>query len=139
DFVNKNVEDFESRKLLKISIKADYRESEKNIIDPSSYLDFFKKNNKIRKKFEEQILNKFPRSFTKDLLLVDDSLKKSTLNITNQLKISGPSDIVDSLEIITPNSEEKKKKLEATLNSGKVEKVILLKSDFFNPDFKKGE
>ncbi|MHC3543661.1 hypothetical protein ACYJ2P_19960, partial [Bacillus velezensis] len=41
NFVDAEITDHETRKLLKSRIKADYRESAGVILDPSSYLEFF--------------------------------------------------------------------------------------------------
>lgn len=135
DFVDRFVKDFDSRKNIKIRIKADYRDSASGIVDPRSYIDFFKDDPSLRQKYEDQILKKFPRSFGKDLFLVDDSLKKSTVSITSQIKLSGPSEQVDNIDIIDPSNENKRKKLHIDIDSGQIAKVIVLKTEYTKPDF----
>lgn len=135
DFVDRYVKDFDSRKFIKIRIKADYRDSASQIVDPRSYVEFFKDDPSLRQKYEDQVLKKFPRSFGKDLFLVDDSLKKSTLNVTNQIKLSGPSEQVDNIDIIDPSDENKRKKLHIDIDSGQISKVIILKTEHAKPEF----
>lgn len=128
EFVDRNVKDFTSRKNLKIRIKADYRESSSQIVDPRSYVQFFDDDPSIRLKYEDQIAKKFPRSFTKDLFLVDESLNKSTINITNDIKLSGPSDKIESIDIVDPDDEVKTNKLKLDIEDGQFSKIVVLKS-----------
>jgi len=126
-FVDENVSEFESRRNLKVRIKADYRESASNIIDPSSYREFFETDTNSAERFENQVLSKYPQSFSKDLSLVDHSLQKSSISITGDLRIIGTSTIVDQyVDIINPNSEKGYKKLTTEIEAGKVEKVVVI-------------
>ena len=126
-FVDNNVKDFQSRKNIKIRIKADYRESASRIIDPSSYKEFFESDSKMDKEFNEQILNKYPQSFSKNLQLVDPSLQKSSLSIANGLRLVGDSRIVDEyVDIINPNNENEYGRLTTEIESGNVEKVVII-------------
>lgn len=129
DFVEKYIKDFTSRKNLKIRIKADYRESSNEIVDPKSYAEFFDDDPSLRKKYDEQIIKKFPRSFTKDLFLVDDSLNKSTISITSDIKMSGPSNKIENIDILEPNDEVKANKLKMDIEDGQVTKIVVLRSD----------
>lgn len=126
DFVDHNVSDHTSRKHIKIRIKADYRESSNMIIDPTSYSDFFNERKSLGEKFGQQILSKYPISFTKDLTLVERSLKKGTLEITDDLKVVGPAEVVDSLEVINPNTRRGARKLSMEIDSGNIAKVVLI-------------
>lgn len=135
DFVEKNVKDFTSRKNLKISIKADYRESSSNIIDPKSYARFFDDDPSLRQKYDDQVVRKFPRSFAKDLFLVDDALNKSTISITSDIKMSGPSDKIGNIDILDPNDKLKTNKLKMDIEDGQVNKIVVLRSD--KPTFKR--
>jgi hypothetical protein len=137
DFVEKHIKDFTSRKNLKIRIKADYRESGNKIVDPKSYAEFFDEDPSLRHKYQEQIISKFPRSFTKDLFLVDDSLNKSTINITSDIKMSGPSDKIGNIDILDPNDELKASKLKMDIEDGQVNKIVVLRSD--KPTFKRDD
>jgi hypothetical protein len=125
-FVEENITDHTSRKHLKISIKADYRESSVQIVDPQNYLNFFDDEPLLKEKFERQILSKFPRSFTKDLSLVETSLKRVTRTISGDLKLTGPPEQVDGAEIIDQNEMAKPTKLVTQINSGAYSKVILI-------------
>jgi hypothetical protein len=133
NFVDTNVKDFQSRKNIKIRIKADYRESSNGIIDPTSYVEFFQDDEELNKKFADKILKKFPKSFSKDLTLVDSSLQKSSLQITSDLQISGPSDLVDNLEVFDLKEDNGRKRLITQLDSGNVAKVVTLKNEAIRP------
>ncbi|GAA3972660.1 hypothetical protein GCM10022246_26220 [Pedobacter ginsengiterrae] len=134
DFVDGNVKDFESRRLLKTKIKADYRESAVDIVDPASYTEYFEKDGLVTQ-YHTKVLSKFPRSFSKDLSLVDAALQKSSLQITSQLKISGPPDLVENLQIINPNQETKLRSLIAQIESRDVARLVVIKTDALNPSF----
>jgi predicted small integral membrane protein len=56
------------------------------------------------------------------------------LQITNQLKISGPSDLVDSIEILNPGDENRMGILRMEIESGNVLKLVVLKSDSVRPN-----
>jgi hypothetical protein len=140
DFVDRNLtkeDDFESRRLIKTRIKADYRESSNHIIDPKDYSDFFKASNELSKKYESSILKQFPRSFTKDLSLVDSSLQKTALQITSDLRILGPSDLVDNVEVFNPNNQNGKQRLLTQIESGQVARVVTLKTDAIRTEYKR--
>jgi len=136
-FVDANVNDNESRRLIKIKIKADYRESSSGIIDPSSYSEYFV-NLGLDKLYQTRILSKFPRSFSKDISLVEGILTKSTLSITNQLKLSGPSDLVDHVEIVNTDDLPKVQALITKIESRDIAKVIVIKTEAINPNFYEG-
>lgn len=125
-FVDNNVGDMQSRQFLKNRIKADYRESVSPIVDPSSYGQFFESDTILTEKFQK-LLQKYNRSFSKDLRLVDASLKKSVINITPDLKLVGPAAIVDeNTTVLNPNSEEDVRKLTTQIQSGNAFKVVLI-------------
>lgn len=134
DFVEKNVTDFESRRLIKTRIKADYRESSVSIVDPASYVEYFEKDG-LTTLYHTKVLSKFPRSFSKDLSLVDSALQKAFLQITSQLKISGPPDLVDNLQVINPNQKSKLTGLIAQIESKDVARLVVIKTDAINPTF----
>lgn len=134
DFVEENVKDFDSRRHIKTKIKADYRESSVDIVDPASYTEYFEKDGLVTK-YHTKVLSKFPRSFSKDLSLVDAALQKSSLQITTQLKISGPPDLVENLEVINPNQENKLKTLMTQIESKDVARLVVIKTDAINPGF----
>jgi len=134
-FVDANIKESESRTRLKQRIKADYRESTNGVIDPTSYLEFFQDNPELTKKFNDKIVKKFPRSFTKDLSLVDAALQKSSLQITSDLTISGPYDLVDSVEVYDLNNDNIIQKLHTEIDSGNVAKVVTLKNEAIRPSF----
>jgi len=133
-FVETNVQDFDSRRLIKTKIKADYRESSLGIIDPASYIEYFEKDG-LETLYHTKVLSKFPRSFSKDLSLVDSALQKSSLQITNLLKISGPPDLVDNLEVVNPNNDVRMKYLMTQIESKNVAKLVVVKTDAINQKF----
>ena len=129
-FIDNNVNDHETRKNIKVRIKADYRESSNDVLDPSSYIEFFPKQNPLHEKFQKQIIEKYNQSFTKDLTLVDGSLQKGSLHLVTGARVVGDSDVLDSrIEIVDDLGDPaKREKLKATIDSGNISKVVTVAS-----------
>lgn len=129
-FVDNHIQEPQTRIHLKQLIKADFRESESPLIDPSSYLTYFSTNDQAKEKFEKQVLSEYPISFSKNTTLLDASLQKTSINITSKMRLVGDSSEIDGkVEIINPKNDNARTQLITKINSGKLDKVITISTE----------
>jgi hypothetical protein len=125
-FVDKYVSKFEDKRNLKIALKNDLRSEQKNIIDPSSYIDLFPK--KLAQAYGDEVVRKFDRSFSKDTALVDYSLKNYIITITDKIKLTAPGNEADKIDVLDAGIREDMQILSTKIEAGTLDKIVIIES-----------
>ena len=96
-FIHNNVKKFDDRKGLKHALRTLFRENTTGVINPQSFAEEYF-NDERRRKYGSEVGINYPHSFTKDLSLVDRSLKRDKIALIEDLKIEGPADSIEKVE-----------------------------------------
>jgi len=102
-FIDNNVAGFDNIKGLKNSLNCLYRENTTGIINPHEFVQQHF-NTQLIERFEAKIGFNYPHSFTKDLTLVDRKLQRGLILLADELKIEGPSESIDNVDVINGNN-----------------------------------
>lgn len=125
-FIDNNVAGFDNIKGLKNAINSLYRENTTGIINPH---EFVQQNfeSELLKRFESKIGFNYPHSFTKDLTLVDRKLQRGLILLADELKIEGPSDSIDNVDVINGKNVDIAA-LKLAVENGDIKQLITIKT-----------
>jgi len=126
-FINENVAKFDDKKGLRNALNTLYREDTTGVINPQEFAE---------KHFPEELLRKFgsevgfnyAHSFTKDLELVENKLRRGKIKLINELKIEGPTDSLDEVRVLTGSSIDFNA-LKLSIESGEIDQVVTISTD----------
>jgi hypothetical protein len=126
-FIEKNVESFYDKKGLRNAINVLYRENTLGIINPQ---EFAEQNftDELLRRFGTDVASNYPHSFNKDLSLVDRRLHRGQLALIDDLKIEGPQDSLNNVDIINGNNINYEQ-LRLKIESGEIKQIVTIKTD----------
>jgi len=125
-FIDNNVFGFDNIKGLKNALNSLYRENTTGIINPEEF---------VQQNFSEELISRYnnkigldyPHSFTKDVTLLDRRLQRGIILLAENLKIEGPPDAIDNVNVVNGNDID----LEAftlAVENGDIKQLITIKT-----------
>lgn len=121
-FIEKNVSKHEDKKGLKNSLNSLYRENNLGVINPQEFAEQNLPTN-LHRLYSEQFSKKYPFSFNKDLSLVDRRLQRGQIKLVKELKIEGPADSIENVDVIDGRDLDIEK-LKIQIDNGDLEQII---------------
>lgn len=129
-FIEQNVDNLEDKLGLTKALKVLYREDASGIISAKDFSDRYLEG-KLKTLYEKKIVSeKYPISFTKNNALVDRRLQLDRISIplSYNVVLTGSSTRLDGVTIIREPHESDLSLLESEINTGAVDKIIILKN-----------
>jgi hypothetical protein len=126
NFIDNNVVGFDNTKGLKNALNSLYRENVTGIINPHEFVQQYF-DAELLKRFETKIGFNYPHSFTKDLTLVDRKLQRGIILLADELKIEGPSESIDNVDVINGNNIDLAA-LTLAVENGDIRQLITIKT-----------
>lgn len=126
-FIDDNVTSFEDKKGLRNAVNSFYRENTTGIVNPQEFAETHF-TDELQRRFNAQISPNYPNAFTKDLSLVDRRLERSQIKLVDNLKIEGPADALDNVNIFDKGNIDIDT-LRLQVEKGEIEQIITIKAD----------
>lgn len=126
-FIENNVQSFDNKKGLRSALNTLYRENTTGVINPQEFAELHFDDELLRKYGSEVGLN-YVHSFTKDLSLVDRKLQRGKINLIEDLKIEGPTDSLDNVDV-TNGQDINLETLRIQIENGDIGQLITIKTD----------
>lgn len=130
NFIEVNVQNLEDRLGLTKALRVLYREDASGIISAREFSDRYLEGD-LKTKYEKKIVaEKYPISFTKNNALIDKRLQldRITIPLSYNLVLTGSASKLNGVTIIAEPTQENMFILEEEINTGSVDKIIILKS-----------
>lgn len=126
-FIENNVVSFDDKRGLRNAINVLYRENTTGIINPQ---EFAEQNltDELLRRFGADVGSNYPHSFTKDLSLVDRRLHRGQITLLDDLKIEGPQDSLNNVNIINKNNINYEQ-LKLQIENGEIKQIVTIKTD----------
>lgn len=126
-FIETNVVSFDDKRGLRNAINVLYRENTTGIINPQ---EFAEQNltDELLRRFGTDVGSNYPHSFTKDLSLVDRRLHRGQITLLDDLKIEGPQDSLNNVNIINKNNINYEQ-LKLQIENGEIKQIVTIKTD----------
>ena len=106
DWVSEHAETHAERKRMERGLKSIFWDDVRDEVDPRFFRDHYIQSDALKDLYTEQIMEEFPRSFTKDPTLLRNELKNRKLTFPNDIKVTGPEAHFDeSVSVITDPEE----------------------------------
>lgn len=131
DFIEKNIDNLEDRLGLLGALKTLYREDARGLISAKDFSEQYLEG-KLKTEFDKKIVTeKYPLSFIKINTLLDKRLQldRVTIPLSYNLSITGSLSKLGKLDIINDPSEDSLRFLQMEINTGSVDKVIIIKKE----------
>lgn len=125
-FVEGNVAGFENKKGLKNAIRVLYREDITGVINPKEFAEL-NLNDDLLRKYETEVGKNYEHSFTKNLELIDKSLERGKIFLVEDLKIEGPSDSLQNVNVINAKNIDFDS-LKLSIEDGSLRQLITIKT-----------
>lgn len=126
-FIDNNVSGFEDVKGLKYALKSLYRENTTGIINPSEFVNKYFDEELIQR-FNNKIGQNYTHSFTKDLTLLDRTLQRGTILLEEELKLEGPSEAIEHVDVVN-RKDINIDKLRLSVENGDIKQLITIKTE----------
>lgn len=114
------------KKGQKSALKMFFREENSKIIDPKEFGEQFI-HPQLQEIYSRRILNEFPHPFFKMDDLIDTSLIRDQILLVNKLKIEGPLESFEGVDVFS-NPKEEMDKIRIEVNDGKIEQIITIQT-----------
>lgn len=125
-FVENNVVAFDDKRGLKNALISHYRENTTGIINPQEFAELNLPENLLRV-FGSELSSNYPHSFVKDLSLVDKSLDRGHIQLINDLKIEGPIESIDNVNISNASNFDFNK-LKVQIENGEIKQIVTIQT-----------
>lgn len=130
NFIEQNVTNLHDRIGLSNALKVLYRENTSGIISAKRFSEEHLEG-KLKTEYDKKIVTaKYPTSFTKVNTLIDKRLQldRITIPLSYNLSLTGSLSRLGSIEIIDAPQDEDMSNLQTEINTGSVDKIIVLKN-----------
>lgn len=127
NFIESNVSGFENKKGLRNALNTLFRENTTGIINPQEFAELNFDDELLRKYGSEVGVN-YAHSFTKDLSLVDRRLQRGKINLIDDLKLEGPTDALDNVNVVNGQNVNFET-LRLQIENGEIGQLITIKTD----------
>lgn len=107
NFIKNYYDDFEEKKQLIDRLNDDLLNETLTEIDPKSFAENnFSRKKELEELYNNEVVDYLPYSIPKDNQLIRSNLNSKKINFPSNIKLSGPSDSMDTnVEIITSNDQ----------------------------------
>lgn len=126
-FIDSNVEGFDDKRGLKNALNSLYREDITGVINPKEFADQNLEGELLRL-YGTEVGQHYPTSFTKDLSLVDNRLKRGQIRLKRDLKIEGPSEAIEHNVSVQAADSIDFERLRLSIENGEIEQLITVKT-----------
>jgi len=127
NFIEGNVSGFENKKGLRNALNTLFRENITGVINPQEFAELHFEDELLRKYGSEVGIN-YSHSFTKDLSLVDRRLQRGKINLIDDLKLEGPTDSLNNINVVNGQNVNFET-LKLQIENGEVGQLITIKTD----------
>lgn len=127
NFIEGNVIGFENKKGLRNALNTLLRENTTGVINPQEFAELHFDDELLRKYGSEIGIN-YSHSFTKDLSLVDRRLQRGKINLIDDLKLEGPTDSIDNVNVVNGQNVNFET-LRLQIENGEIGQLITIKTD----------
>mgnify|MGYP000105680846 CR=1 FL=1 len=126
EFIESNVANFEDKRGLRNALNVLLRENTTGVINPQEFAELHFDEELLRRYMSEVGVN-YPHSFNKDVSLIDRKLQRGKINLIKQLKIEGPVDSIESVNVMTGANIDIDA-LRLSIENGDTQQVITIKT-----------
>jgi hypothetical protein len=116
DLIEESTLSFSDKKGQKAILKSYFREENRGVIDPLEYGEQFV-HPSLLETYKARMLNEYSHPFTKQDKLLERNLTRDHIILTRQLKLEGPIESVESVEVYG-NPQESIEKIKIEVENG---------------------
>lgn len=128
-FIETNIDNVKDRMGLLNALHVLYREDASGIISPKEFSQTYFEG-QLKNKYDSTIVEKrFPKSFTKDISLIETriELQRVSIPLTYAISLVGNASALFDLQVIGNPSIIEFNQLEPEINNGNIKKIIVLR------------
>ncbi len=127
NFIEGNVSGFENKKGLRNALNTLFRENTTGVINPQEFAELHF-DDELLKKYGSEVGINYSHSFTKDLSLVDRRLQRGKINLIDDLKLEGPTDALNNVNVVNGQNVNFET-LRLQIENGEIGQLITIKTD----------